>query len=444
MNNIVSKKISEAIKFKTVSYQNELLNDYEEYKKFLDYLKEAFPLVHKNLELTMINNYSPVYRWISESDKLPILFLAHYDVVSTGDDLKWKHPPFEGKITDTHVWGRGSLDCKHQLIAIMQTIENLLMDNKKPQRDIYLAFGYDEEVGGEKGAKNIAKHFKDNNIKFDFVLDEGGAVSVKMLKGVKDDIALIGLAEKGSTHIKFTFESKGGHSSMPETENSITLASKFIRNIKKKQMKPRLIEIVDEMFKSLSKHLGIKGKLFKNPKRVFNLLSKVIESDPTMNALIRTTITPTIINGGEAENAIPSKTDLTLNIRILQGDTVTSVTEYIIDATKFKGTYKYIQREEPSNSSSPNTEQYRLLEKYITKNFNNTIVIPYLMAGGTDARHYDEVSDNIYRFTPIKMNDILFKTIHSYDERISFDNIDHMMNFYSSFIGSFTEKKDEA
>lgn len=192
----------------------------------IDLLRRSFPLVHREFTVHGINEYSLVYEWPGlEPARKPALFVAHADVVPAGDDSgeRWQKPPFAGAIAEGCVWGRGAMDDKGPMLALLEAAEHLLRAGHRPRRGIFFAFGHDEETGGGEGAAEIAAYFAARGLAFDFVLDEGLSIVRGMLPGVEAPVALIGLAEKGYLTVKLSVARDGGHSSMPEAENAVNI-----------------------------------------------------------------------------------------------------------------------------------------------------------------------------------------------------------------------------
>lgn len=155
-----AERLCGAIRCKTVSSQDPSEIDYEQFRVLQEYLEKAFPLVHSTLDKKVINEYSLLYVWKgTDTQKKPILLLAHQDVVPA-DDEGWKYPAFSGTVADGYIWGRGTLDDKSAICGPMEAIEYLIKDGFKPSRSIYLAFGHDEEIGGSDGAGKIAEYLK--------------------------------------------------------------------------------------------------------------------------------------------------------------------------------------------------------------------------------------------------------------------------------------------
>ena len=170
------QRLSKAIQIRTVSFQGTSQTDVKPFLDFHRLLEESYPKIHGLLERKVINNCSLCYRWPGNDPELEsIALLAHIDVVPvySADENDWSYEPFSGKIADGFVWGRGTLDMKGTLMAIMKAVETLIGQGFTPERTIYLAFGHDEELGGTQGAEKIARYLKTEGVSLQYTLDEG-------------------------------------------------------------------------------------------------------------------------------------------------------------------------------------------------------------------------------------------------------------------------------
>lgn len=147
-----------------------------------------------------MNTYGLVITWKGADGSLkPYLFMAHQDVVPVPDATvsRWKYPPYSAHYDGRYIWGRGSSDCKNNLIGVLEAFEVLLERNYRPKRTILAGFGFDEEISGWQGAAYIAKYLEEqwgvNAI--DLVIDEGG-LGIKDIYGAT--FALPALGEKGT------------------------------------------------------------------------------------------------------------------------------------------------------------------------------------------------------------------------------------------------------
>ncbi|MDI9494748.1 MAG: M20 family peptidase [Bacillota bacterium] len=438
------KHLSDAVKIETVSNIDYEKVEWYKFDDFLAFLEKEYPNVHKVCKREIVNKYAPVYKWEGKNNNYkPVLFLGHYDVVPAdkSSETLWKEDPFSGIIKDGCIWGRGTLDDKNQVIAIMEAAEHLISNGFIPERDIYFAFGFDEEVGGQKGAKKISELFQERKLQFDFVIDEGGCVIKDVIDGLTCPLAVIGIAEKGSTNIKITAKGRSGHSSMPPKDTSSAMLAKIISNTENNQMPAKLTLPVQVLFEKIAPYMGGKKIILKNIKTLFPLVNSIIAKSPTLNALIRTTITFTKLSGGQALNVIPQEVSAYANMRILPGDTVDDAVEHIKNVNKgIDFNIELLNREEASPVSPIDSEGYRIITNIIYSIFPETIPVPYLMAGGTDSRKYYNVCNNIYRFSPVIMSNEDKDSIHSVNEKITVENFRNMIRFFIDLIEACNSK----
>lgn len=432
---------SKAIQYPTISYQNKDQWDSLPFIEFKNFLDKTYPLISSRMDLVKINKYSYIYHWKSNSNKKPIILLAHQDVVPIEEvnKSKWEVEPFSGEIKDGYIWGRGAVDDKVNLIAMMEAMERLFVQGNVPNRDIYFAFGHDEEIGGVNGAMYIAKWFEDNEITPDLILDEGSYVTEEKLKSVVAyPVALIGVAEKGYMSVDLEVEMKGGHSSMPEKETSIDVLLKALTKIKENSPFSRKIT---EPVKLFMENIGAfspwyKKMIFANFPIFNSLIIKGLEEKKETDALLHTTIVPTIINAGIKENIIPSKAVATLNLRLLQGDDIEGSIVKInetIDDDRVKVILKGGILSEPSKITSHYSKAYKKIDTLIKKIFKNTVTTPFLLSGATDSRHYNKLSDNIIKFSPM-IDPIGF---HGINERISIGGFQKAIQFYTLLLSKY-------
>ena len=430
----VFQNLSKAIQYPTISFGEKVPVDSIAFIGFHRFLEATFPLTHAKLSLEKINTYSLLYTWEgSEASKKPIIFMSHQDVVPVDKPtLKdWEGGPFEGNISKTDIIGRGAMDDKASLIALLEAVERLLEESFKPSQTIYLAFGHDEEVGGSKGAAEIAKYLKSKDVQAAMTLDEGGFLAENMVPGIDKPIAMVNLAEKGFASFNLIVKTQGGHSSQPPKENTIGMLAQAIVDLENNQLPYKLVKPIDYQFEYIGAALPFFKKLaFANP---WLFEKRILES---LNA--HTTTAATIIEGGVKNNVIPTLASATINFRILPGETIASVKQHIESSISDKievVTVGFLTN--PSPVSSIDSDAYTILEKTIRSMFPNSIVVPGLVGGGTDARYFYEISDDVYRFYPIRVQPESMTRLHGIDEKISKDNYKEIIEFSYHLIKKF-------
>ena len=437
----VVQRLSDIVKIPTVSYEDHV--DTSAFLSFFEYIDSNFILVDSLLQKTQINQFSRVYKWQGRNPNLkPYLLMAHLDVVPVeGESLQqWTEPPYSGKIKDDFIWGRGTLDDKVSAMGILETAEILLKENYEPQRSIYFAFGHDEEVGGVNGAQAIVEYFLAEKISFEYILDEGSIVLENAIAGLSQPLALIGTAEKGYCTLELNVNlEEGGHSSMPPQETAIGILSKALAKLEDHPFPANISQNTQELFDHIGPEMSLPNKaIFANTWLFEGLLQSQLSKAPSSNAILRTTMAPTIINGGVKENVLPTKVSATINFRIIPGETSETVINYL-EKTIDDERVKIVQQaasfsSEPSKVSSSSSFGFNALQKTTKEIFPEAIVSPSLVIAGTDSRHYEPVSENIYRFMPMQLKNEDLKRIHGIDERISIENYKTMIAFYYQLI----------
>lgn len=440
VNDSAIHHLSKAIQIKTISNENPEDFDTIQFNNFSSYLEQTYKNVEKQLSKTTINKYSYLYRWEGKNDQLnPVVLVAHMDVVpvSTEDLDAWTELPFEGRIKDDIIWGRGTMDDKVSVIGILEAIETLLAEGFTPERTIYLAFGHDEEVGGRQGAQALVNHLKEIGIQPEFVLDEGLAITRGLVPGVLTDVALIGIAEKGFASLVLSIELNGGHSSMPNDETAIKVIANAITRLENNPLPARITKPVAQFLDYVGPEMRFQEKLvFANTKFFSSVITGIYQQSAASKAAVQTTMAPTIFNSGIKDNVIPSTASATINFRILPGTTIENVIDYVkstiederikIELNKFHSN--------PSKVSSTGSKGYSIINQSIKEVFPNVIAVPNLAIGATDGRYYGKLCDDVYRFLPIRLNPDNIKAMHGINENIPVEEFEDVIRFYVQLI----------
>lgn len=428
-------RLAEAIRFQTISNQDPAKFDAVQFNGLQALLAQRFPRVHAALKREVINDYSLLYTWEGRGQGKPIVLLAHLDVVpvEAGTEGKWAQPPFSGAIADGYVWGRGSLDDKHSVLAILEAVEYLLGAGFQPASTVYLAFGHDEESSGRNGAAVMAARLGERGVDAEFVLDEGGSIIEGMVPGIAAPVASVCVGEKGYVSVELTARSSGGHSSMPPLHTPIGTLSAAIEKLERNQVPAHVDAAMGKSFAFMGPELPFGQRvLFANLWLFGPLVERVLAKSPQSNAAIRTTTAPTIIEGGVKENILPASVRAVVNFRILPGDTVTSVVEHVRRVVDDPTVEIRVLGEgnDPSPLSNPDAPAFGRIARAIRATFPGTLVTPFLTLGATDARYYAVISPNVYRFAPMRMRPEDLPRIHGTNERIAVKDYVGMIRFY--------------
>ena len=431
---VIAEKMAAAVRVPTISVHPEHPERQEAMLAYHAELERLFPRVHAAMERTVVNGLSLVYRWPGKSPKEPACIMAHMDVVpveaGTGQD--WTHGPFSGDIADGFVWGRGTLDIKSHMVCALEAAEWLLDEEFTPERDIWFAFGHDEEIGGREGASRLVEWFRDKGVRFSYVLDEGGVVNEGAVKGIDRPLALIGICEKGFANIRFTARDEGGHASMPPKHSALGRISTFFHRLERRPMQSRLIPPVQAFLDVVGREMSFGMRVILANLWLFKPLFLVVfGAGRTGNAMLRTTATPTMAQASEAPNVLPQKAEGVANFRLLPGDTGDTLMAHLEKLAKGLGlTTEAIQLDNPSGISSTDHPAWRRIVEGANRLYPEAIAVPYLMMGATDSRKYEPVSDNQYRFTPYHIGAEDIRRIHGTNERISVDNLNRCVAFF--------------
>ena len=441
------KNLSDAIKIPTIANRDESLVDWTPFDEFHALLEKAYPLMHENLDKQIISTRSLLYHWKSDHpEKEPIALLSHQDVVpvTPGTEDDWKYPAFSGEVAEGFLWGRGAIDMKNHLIGVCEAVETLLEEGYKPERDVYLCFGHNEEVMAEGeicGADCMMRWFKANGIKLDSVLDEGGAIlEAKVDKVIDGHLAGVGIAEKGHVDFEISVNAKGGHSSQPPKHSALGELSRIVCKLENNQFKAELTPQLYSLFNEIGKNTTYPVRcVMSNLPILKPLITKVCSEIPPVASMMRTTTAVTMANGSPAPNVLPQKATVNVNFRIMPGQTIEDVEAHIRKYAGPKAEIKLVSGKNPSKISPTDSRAFNAIREICKEMDPKAIVAPYLVMGGTDARQYEDVCDNIYRYSPFLMNTGLLLTTHGTNERIPLDSLKDGVVFFKKYIKALTK-----
>lgn len=426
------RSLAALIRCRTVSYADHSLEDDGEFEKLISLLPELYPHMMEVCRLTRLPDRGLLFHWKgSEGNQAPSVLMAHYDVVPVEEE-NWDRPPFSALVEDGVMWGRGTLDTKVTFNGILFAADTLIEQGFVPKNDIYFAFSGGEEVNGP-GARHIVDWFKEREIVPAMVVDEGGAVVQGVFPGVKEPCALIGIAEKGLMNLEYRIASGGGHASAPKPHTPVGRLAMACTKLESHPFPSHLTKPVKEMFDILGRRSTFLYRIiFANlwcfgP--VLDLICK--KSGGELNALMRTTVAFTQMQGSKAPNVIPPSASMVSNIRINPEDSVSSVVEYIRH-TISDGDIELIVGDhmEPSPISRTDCEGWQRVANAVSATWPDSIVSPYLMVQCSDSRHYRDLSDRVYRFSAMDLTGEERATIHGNNERIRLEGIHRAVEFF--------------
>lgn len=423
----IEERLAALIRVPTVSAERSTSGD-APFEELIALLGQLYPLLHEQLPCERIGGLGLVYRWAGEDAEAdPIVLMAHYDVVPVaGQEAEWSVPPFEGRITDGTVWGRGALDDKGALCALFDAVENLVAEGWTPPRTVLLCLGSDEEVHGA-AAKLIAETMKARGIRPWLVLDEGGAITEIPFPGVSGAFAMVGLAEKGVMSVELSAEGTGGHASAPTGLTAVGRVARAVARLNRNPFDIRMSPTVVSLLAALAEHAEpawarVWRLAASAPRLAARLLAFAGGADGA--ALVRTSLAPTMLSGGSSANVLPSRATAMLNIRVNVGETTAGVVarlRRVIGDPKVS--VRMVEGDEPTPESPSEAAQFALIAASVDAAYPGVATIPYLTTAATDGRHWHRFVPAVYRFAPLYIPDPERAGIHGRDERVAIDSL---------------------
>lgn len=431
--------LAQVVRIATVSYEEHDRNDPTQILALHTFLRQTYPLTYERCTVEEVNDLSLLVTWEGTDPNLdPIVLMAHMDTVPVeeGTEEDWEVDPFGGDIVDGELWGRGSLDDKGPLIAVMEAVEHLLATGFEPHRSVMIALGHDEEIGGSEGAKRMAALFLESGIRPWFVVDEGGWVVDEIPPLTNEPVALVSTSEKGYLNLELTTEGEGGHSSIPPQSTAIGKIAAAIVRLETNPL-PQHVEVLEPQFAALAPRLDRRLRFLLTNLGLFGpIVARVLTRRPQTAATVRTTTAVTMVSGGVKPNVLPQEASAIVNFRILPGDSIDSVTAHVkklvgpdVSVTPFGEI-----RAEPSRFSSTGSEGWAVLERSIEETFPDAVVAPWVMSGGTDSRHFRDFAGDVYGFNGFTGDLESLGRIHGTGERIRVGDAEQAVSFFCRLI----------
>ena len=434
---IAEEKLGAMIRIPTVSKHE--WEDLSQFYRFHEELEKLFPLIHEKLEKTVLNG-TLIYHWKgSDATLLPVLFMGHQDVVPATDE-GWSVPAFSGAVKDGNIYGRGAMDCKSTMYVQLQAVEELLAEGFVPACDVYLEYSINEETGGD-GAAAAMRHLRDKDIRFAFVMDEGGAVIDEAVPGMTKPYAVIGITEKGYMDVKITARGKGGHSSTPPRNTPAARLFAFANEIERKRpFRKKLIPEVMEMFRRMAPAMGsplkfLLGNLWLTKPLVMAAMPAV---SPFGEALMATTCCFTMMRGSDAANVIPKEPYLIANLRTSVHQSCAESLEVLKKyGKKYDLEFEVLLQRDASPVSNIHSKEYAFIESCIHKHFPDVGIAPYLIMGGTDCRHFHALTETALRFAPVRCTQQQNNACHAVDENVTLTSMAEGVRFMKMLLRDY-------
>ena len=431
-------KLSKMIDCKTVWTADD--KNKSEFERFYKVVKESFPNLAKRAKRLEFGGGCFFYVVEGKSPTKNILLMSHHDVVDGGEG--WETDPFVATERDGYLWGRGTIDTKTPLFAELQAAEELLSEGYVPDGfNLYIGSSNNEEVSGD-GMLLAVDYFKKNGIKFDILLDEGGAITEGQIPGVKCKSAVVAVHEKSRHYFKCTLNSdQPGHGGFGKAADSAAeRLSLFIAEVSANKSRIYKGRFYPEVRATFERHVPYMAfpmnLLFGNIGIFAPVIKKIMMGIPAAGAMLSTGLSfSTVFAGDPAQPLFRAReAEATMFLRCIREDDLYRGLEKIKKiADKYGVKISELERDycKPTDF---NGEAYGMVEQLIHENFPDVAVVPFLLTAGTDARRFTDIADSILRFAPIDLSRAQFATIHNSNERIGINSICECVLFYKDFI----------
>lgn len=431
-NAAYAETLGALIRRETVSVRDEA--NEEKFLAFHALLEETFPHLFAACEKEVFGG-SLLLRWKGSGSKRPLLLMSHMDVVAASGE--WTHPPFSGEIADGRLWGRGTLDNKGNLFAIMQAAEELAADSYSPERDIYFESSSTEETDGS-GADAISRALEARGIRFYMTLDEGGMILHDPIGGADGDFAMIGVGEKGCTALKFVARSRGGHASTPGRNTPLVRLGRFMAAVEDRvRFTLDMPDVISEMLTRLAPTMSGAMKLVCARARGLSpLLKRVMPRlSPSAKAMLQTTVAFTMAKGSDGVNVLPEEAYVIGDMRFSHHEgNGASVAKLRAVAKEYDIEVETVEEGFASGITDYEGEPFKLVERAVSEIFPGVRPAPYIMTGASDSRYFSRVSDDCIRFAPFKIDGEQLSGIHARNENVNADSLAQAVDFFKYII----------
>ena len=416
----IGEKLSAMAAIPTVSGKGEDADN--QIGKYRAFLETAFPSLFASASVIPVGEALLLSLEGSGRQALPVLFTGHMDVVPADGTKGWSYPPFSGRIADGCVWGRGTQDMKGPQCALLSAFDALLQGGWRPVRDIWLYLSCDEETGGHTTTR-AAELLRKKKLHFETVFDEGGTICEDFMGLVKGKAACFGISEKGSLEYRFTALSQGGHSANPPAHSAIVRLADFIHEVEYSGFFRReLSEGNRTMLRSAAPYARpeIREKLLlaADERQSYPVLHEICKDAGT---LLGATIAFTMIEGGTA-----------FNVSVPSTETVEEITGKLERAA---GKHDLLCELAGGRGAAPESPTdgpgYLAMKASVEEIWPELPVIPFVLGGGTDSRHFLELTDEVLRFSPMYATPEQGRGVHGDNEYASIQAVREAAECYT-------------
>ena len=348
----------------------------------------------------------------------PLLMYGHADVVTTAHQ-SWTHPPFEGRVIDGYVWGRGALDMKGGLAMMIASVLRAVAHGVAPAGDVLLAVLADEEAGGVCGARYLVEEHREVFAGVRYAIGEFGGFPLRVAGRT---FYLIQVGEKQPCWLEATITGPAGHGARPMRDGAMAKLGRLLIRLNRERLPIHVTPIVREMIESMAAALprakGFVLRRLLHPLWTDRILACLGEAGRNLEPLFRNTVNATLVRGGDKPNVIPSEIVLGLDARLLPGFTLDDLLGELrpILGAEIEFDVRLYDR----SSADPDFGLVDLLGGLLCQAEPEAIPVPYLLPGRSDARFFSRLGIQTYGFTPMNLPEEFnfFETIHAADERI--------------------------
>jgi carboxypeptidase PM20D1 len=434
-----AESLSAMIKYPTVSsseIRNSLGYRGDAFSRLVNYLRARYPKIFSTMIVEDLNGNLLLYWGGVDEDADPMLYCANMDVISA--EGEWEYHPFSGEIAEDKVWGRGAIDSKGVLCALLEAIESLIGEGFRPIRDVYIAIVKDAESSNE-GARMIADVLRKRVFRFAAVFGKGRCISRDLLP-VRRNQAIIGVAEKGSMRILLTSAEKGGSVSYPARYSAIGRLSEAICRIEYRPQPIRKSVLMRDMILAFAPYMPYSMRIYAANLWLFEgMLFKHVQRYKEFSSMLRTTFAVTQAKAGTGEKVLPASAEAVIHARVIHGDSCSDIYRFLADLVGNVGVKVEVEQSNEASVITPyRGKDYLKLRNALKESFGDLVIAPGIISEDTSILPYTYNAEAVYRITPFVLTEAEKATIHSNNERVDIDALGRAVYFYKRLISLTT------